>query len=163
MEAGVKLSVCAGLGMYADFATRSIGWEFKPTIGLGLDVRGGVGGTIGGVATVWAGVRAVMVIASVALPYRSGVSATASTINNMWKVTRYNQLNVELTILKLSLGVFVQAMVAKVFRATWEYSLFELAGIKIVHNLFRIERSIKIDLVHPVADQVLSKNPGSGG
>ena len=169
IEASVKLAVCAGIGMFADHATRSIGWQFKPQIGLALDVRGGVGAVIGqGLAKVWAGIRAVLVIANVALPFRSGVSAAMSQASksqvtpNMWKVTDYDQLNLEVTVLKLSLSVFVQALVAKVFRVTWDYSLFELAGIKIVQNLFRIERSTKIDLIHPLANQVLKGNPGSG-
>ncbi|MBT9556692.1 MAG: hypothetical protein IV100_11720 [Myxococcales bacterium] len=161
VEIGVTIDVCFGYGVTIDPDTMEAGFQIQPSLGVGLEVKGGVGGGLGPLFEVFAGVRASITIVEIAFPIKWAFQmkkiledAVGEAIQNMYEITFSRTVSAELTVLKVKLGVFAEMAVAVFLKLEWEFPIFSLPGLKFAWELSSSELDRKkIDLQHKTANQ----------
>jgi hypothetical protein len=80
-------------------------------------------------------------------------NAADEVVANMWQLEYARVVTAELNVLKLALSVVVEAGVA-IFKAEWEYVVFEYEGLTFSWELANDSLfSKKVDLQHKTANQ----------
>lgn len=104
-------------------------------VGVGIDARGGIGVEIvEGVVEVFVGIRSALTIAGIEPVYQRTISITefpdtANGNDKAFLIKRGHKGEVEFTVLKLALSLFVE-LKAWIFGWSVERRLFEVAGFK---------------------------------
>jgi hypothetical protein len=158
IEAGVVIEACLGYGAGVDPETYEGSFEIRPEIGVSLEVSGGVGFDVG-IVEVFAGIKAAITIVNLAFPIKWVLSVAQlsddnnAVVANMWQLEYARVVTAELNVLKLALSIVVEAGVA-IFKAEWEYVVFEYEGLTFSWELANDSLfSKKVDLQHKTANQ----------
>lgn len=157
VKAEVILDICLGVGAEVDDQTQEPSMAITPGIGVVVELRGGVGGEVGPVE-LFAGVRAAITAVGLEFPISWSTAVEERTkdpddqnIENLYVVKFQRKVNMDITILKLALGVFAEAGIGW-FSVEWEHLIFEFAGITLKFELASTDiESKKVDLEHPTA------------
>lgn len=157
VQAEVILDICLSVAAEVDDQTQEPSMAIKPGIGVVVELRGGVGGEVGPVE-LFAGVRAAITAVGLEFPISWSTAIEERTtdpnnqnIENLYVVKFQRKVNMDITILKLALGVFAEASIGW-FAVEWEHLIFEFAGITLKFELASAEiESKKVDLDHPTA------------
>lgn len=137
----VPITVKASVTIDACIASESaaapdgdLSFGVRPSLGVGVDMRGGVGGGIDGVIEVFAGVRAVITLIEVAFPVVFVLETVIAkdgegqVVPNMFKIRLNNKVSAEFTLLSLLLSVFAETGVGPFFSFEVEFAIFEFGG-----------------------------------
>ncbi len=132
VEAKVEPVASVKFGAELDSETFEPAAKLTPSIGLALEVKGGVGGDIGPLE-LFAGIKGVVTIIEAALPVSFGLSfvqmtANGSAITDLWEVRKAITGRFELNFLKLALGVFFEIGAGPI-KVELEYTFFSWDGI----------------------------------
>ncbi|MBI5495331.1 MAG: hypothetical protein HY904_09890 [Deltaproteobacteria bacterium] len=157
MQAEVTLDACIGVGFHIDDQTQEPAFRVVPELGVGVDLRGGVGGSIGPVE-VFAGARAVITILGLEFPIAWGLviekkdkDPQQEQIENLYVVKFQRTIGLDITVLKLALSLFAEVGVG-IFMIEWDQIIFEFGGLQFHFDLASTDiQSKKVDFEHPTA------------
>ena len=140
VEAELSPEASVAFGAELDKDTLEPAAIVTPAVGLALQIKGGIGGSVGPLE-IFAGIKAAITIIELAFPvkfaigFKQGVDATTSnTVTDLWKVQIQVKNDIEVTFLKLALGLFFDVGIGP-FTFSFEYEFFEYEGIRMVWAL----------------------------
>ena len=155
IEAGAVLTPCLSMGTAIDEETYEPAFQFKPEIGVGLEIKGGLSAELG-VVEMFAGVKAAVTIVKLGFPVTWAISvAAAKGFTNLFTVGYARKVSFEVTILELALSAFAEASVGGgIFSVSWEYGIYSFPGFQLSWELGAAESfTKKIDFQHKTANQ----------
>jgi|GEM_PF-850455 len=160
MQAEVTLNACVSMGTYVDPVTIEPAFRVVPGVGVGIDLRGGVGGSVGPLEA-FAGVRAVLTILQIDFPISWGVRVekkatdpNGTPIENLYLVKFQRKVGIDITVLKLVASLFAEVGIS-IFKIEWEMVIFQFGGFTFHIDLggpgSGVIEQKKVDLEHPAA------------
>lgn len=138
VKAEVTINALLRFGAIVDPADVSPAFMLAPGIGMGLDVRGGVG--IQEAITVYAGVRSDITIVELTFPISWSLKAEALSdanqhqIDGLYAVKYRRNVDLQLRFLKMALGIFVELGIGP-FSHEWNWDLLGFGGTKLTWPL----------------------------
>ena len=142
----------------------------KPSIGLGLEIKGGPGGDVGPLE-LFGGVMGNITLIEVAFPVKFGigfekattlVGAQSQVVQDLWIVSKVISTELELTFLQLALSLFFEAGAGPFkFSVSWEF--FSWDGITLTWQLSESKvYQYKVDFLFALFDPTHSSTSSLG-
>ncbi len=140
VEAQLSPEASVGFGAELDKDTLEPAAVVTPAVGLAVEIKGGIGGSVGPLE-IFAGIKAAITIIELAFPVKFAIGfkqamdvATNAPVTDMWVVQKLIKNDIEVTFLKLALGLFFDVGIGP-FTVSFEYEFFEYEGIRLVWAL----------------------------
>ena len=135
VEAEMTPEVTVSFAAELDQETLEPAAVVTPAVAVAVEVKGGVGGSLGPLE-LFAGIKAAITIIELAFPvsfsiaFKEGIDPkTESSVTDVWRAQFLVESSIEVTFLKLALGLFFEVGIGP-FTFSVAYEFFEYEGIK---------------------------------